>query len=77
MDRIRNRNPKGKVKKPRAQAGQATTEYILMLSIVVGFVLLLITQFIRPVMTRVTSNLNQYLNQTLFGANLHQIRIRN
>lgn len=56
--------------------GQATTEYILMLAIIVGLTIIAIKTLIRPVYEALRENLTKRIDETLFKeGNLHHIRI--
>jgi Flp pilus assembly pilin Flp len=57
------------------EEGQATTEYFLMLSIVVSLTLMVITKFIRPVFERFGNQLSALIEKRLFGADLHTFRV--
>lgn len=56
--------------------GQATTEYILMVAIVVGFVLFFVRTFIRPAYAKLRKALSANINNALFGADFHRFNIK-
>lgn len=55
--------------------GQATVEYILMLSVSVTIALIVIKNFISPVYTEVASRVAQSVENRLSGANLYHFRV--
>lgn len=59
----------------RDEQGQATTEYFLMLSIVVSLTLMVITKFIRPAFEKLGGQLSDMLEKRLFGVDLHTFRV--
>jgi Flp pilus assembly pilin Flp len=58
------------------EQGQATTEYILILAVVITFLISMIKKFIRPAFARLAQGMSQRIEKQFFGANLHQFRIR-
>ncbi len=59
-----------------SRSGQATSEYILLLAMIVVLVLLLANKFIRPMAERLTNVISQQMEKTLFGRDLHRLTIR-
>lgn len=57
------------------EEAQATTEYILMLSIVTSFAVLIIKNLIKPAMKKLTGAVSKQLNNLLLGADLHTFRV--
>jgi hypothetical protein len=62
----------------RAQRGQAATEYILLLAIMMGLIILLMKQIIRPGFERIKAVMTERLEGQLFpgGKAFHQYRLR-
>jgi Flp pilus assembly pilin Flp len=60
----------------RDEGAQATTEYILILTFIVGMLLILIKQLIQPVFARMRAYLADMIDKKLFpsGKALHQLR---
>lgn len=59
----------------RDDSGQATTEYILMLTVGVALALLLIKDVIVPLGNRIAELVSQNMEKSL-SKNLHRIRLR-
>ncbi|OFZ20566.1 MAG: hypothetical protein A2X94_11115 [Bdellovibrionales bacterium GWB1_55_8] len=57
------------------ESGQATTEYILMVALAVTLALMVIREFIKPVLERMTSSLVEKMERGFFG-NLHHFPLR-
>jgi Flp pilus assembly pilin Flp len=57
------------------EEGQASTEYVLMLSIVVSLTLFVVKNFIKPTFEKLSRVLSNTLQNQLFGANLHVFRV--
>lgn len=60
----------------RETSGQATTEYILLLAVVMTMLLFLIKKLIQPYLIKLRDALAERFNSTLFGADLHRIRLK-
>ncbi len=58
------------------EEGQATTEYILMLSIITSMLVLLVKKLITPMFTKMTASLTSRIEKEFLGADLHVFRIR-
>jgi Flp pilus assembly pilin Flp len=58
--------------------GQATTEYILILAVLISLAILLIRDLIRPIMARFTDDLSKIITERLFknGGNMHRSPFR-
>jgi hypothetical protein len=54
---------------------QATTEYILMLSVAISIFLMVYAKLIKPFSKKFQASLAQQFNSLLFGADLHQFPI--
>jgi Flp pilus assembly pilin Flp len=60
----------------RDESAQATTEYVLMVSIMVGLTVLTIKKLIQPSLTKLQAALSARMQNILFGgAGFHHIRI--
>jgi Flp pilus assembly pilin Flp len=60
-----NRNP-GLRRFLRDESGQATIEYVLILSVLVSIALLLIRDLLRPILTRFTDSLSKAIEERMF-----------
>jgi flagellar biogenesis protein FliO len=60
----------------KRDVGQATSEYILLLAFVLILALLLANKFIKPMAEKLTNSVSQQIEKTLFGTDLHRLRIR-
>lgn len=58
----------------RAEDGQTTTEYILMVATVVGIALLCIRDLIRPVVTYMTEFIDKQVGDSFQPGNFHRYR---
>lgn len=58
------------------EEAQATTEYILMLSISVALVVAVIKRLIKPYYQKLAENLTKRIDQQLFGGDMHSFRVR-
>jgi hypothetical protein len=58
------------------EGGQATTEYLLLLSITVSLLMTVIKVFIKPTFTKLMSAVENNIQNKLFGADLYTFRIR-
>lgn len=56
--------------------GQATTEYILILSVTVILAVGVMKKFVGPVFAKLSSTLTANIDKQLFGANMHYYRVR-
>ena len=56
-------------------SGQATVEYILILSVTVVLALIVMRQFVGPVFKKASARLNASIDNALFGANMHYYRL--
>jgi Flp pilus assembly pilin Flp len=56
------------------EEGQATAEYILMLSIVAILTLAMLRKWIKPMLDRAESAVARNLEKKLFGGDLHSLR---
>ena len=54
---------------------QATTEYILLVAIAVFLVLLVLKKVVLPVITAIKTNLGKKIDQSIFGADMHKLKI--
>jgi Flp pilus assembly pilin Flp len=60
----------------RDEDGQASVEYILMLSIAMLMVMSVVKKFIRPYMAKMAERFSAQLQATLFSkANMHSLKI--
>ncbi|MBY0472448.1 hypothetical protein K2X30_14885 [bacterium] len=58
------------------ESGQATTEYMLTLSIVVAVALIVIKEFVRPLYELLAQRIGKQLQNTLFSReSFHNLRI--
>jgi len=57
------------------ESGQATTEYILILAVIMGFLVSIIKKLIQPIFSRMASAMTQRIQNQFFGANLHKFRV--
>lgn len=60
----------------KRESGQATSEYILLLAMILVMVLLLANKFIKPMAEKLTNSVSQQIEKTLFGTDLHRLKIR-
>lgn len=60
----------------RDDSAQATTEYVLLLSIVTAFVLILANKLIKPVLGKAMESIAKKMDDAMFSGDLHQLRIR-
>ena len=56
-------------------SGQATVEYILILSVTVMLAVVVMRQFVGPVFKKASARLNASIDNALFGANMHYYRL--
>ncbi len=58
------------------ESGQATTEYILMLSIMAGFAVMIIKNFIQPTYQKLSARMSSLIEQKFLGMDMHTFRVR-
>jgi hypothetical protein len=58
------------------QQGQGTVEYIVMLSVSVGFVMVVMKKLIAPTFAKVTAAISRNVEDRLTKADLHTFRVR-
>ena len=60
------------------EEGQATTEYILILALVVAMLMMVVSKLLRPVFAKMREMLGRQIDQVLFpsGEGLHRFRRR-
>ena len=63
------------VKLWKHEEGQATTEYTLMLAIILGMLVIMINKLIKPVFSKLLANVTNQIERQAFGANLHSFRV--
>ncbi len=59
----------------KEETAQASTEYILVLSIVVGLLMILLNKLIKPTYAKLLTTLSRQIQAQLSSANLHSFRI--
>jgi hypothetical protein len=59
------------------ETAQATTEYVLMLSVIVPLLLMVIKKLIQPGFASLTLYVDNLIQKKLFGADLHTFRVSN
>jgi len=60
----------------RDEGGQATIEYLLILSIVATFLLMAVTKLIRPAFSKLNSYITNSIEKKFFGGDLHHFPVR-
>ncbi len=59
----------------REDQAQATTEYILLLAVIVGLVVTLVKKLVQPVFKRLLQVLTSNIESKFFGGDLHTFRV--
>ena len=57
------------------EEGQATTEYILVLAMIMGFLVMTIKKLITPAFAKFSSNITGLMDQRIMKADLHCFRV--
>ena len=57
------------------EEGQAVTEYVLMLSCMVGIALLALKKFVQPAFSKITKYVTNQIDKQFLGANFHTFRV--
>lgn len=60
----------------REEEGQATTEYILLLAIIVGMLVTLLKKLIAPAYSKLLLAMSNQIEKKIFGVDLHYFPIR-
>jgi hypothetical protein len=58
------------------EKGQATLEYVLLLSIAVSSFMIVLKQFLQPAFAKLSQSLTSLIEKQLLGADLHTFRVR-
>lgn len=58
------------------EEGQATTEYVMMLSIVTIFLVMTIKNLIQPLFAQLNQYISNSIGTRFFGSNLHYFRVQ-
>jgi Flp pilus assembly pilin Flp len=60
----------------KSEDGQATTEYMLILAIVSGMLVMLVKKLIQPSFQKLIASVNSAIQKQLFGMDMHVYRVR-